>query len=126
MTWPSFMAAPFIVPRAATICSAVSSWRRASAACASSLVAREVGRARAHLTRRLLGREPPELRRAPHAGGRDGILAAAGHRRTDAIDPSPRGLVAVLGSIELRVARSTGNRAAANGNPAQCLGVACQ
>jgi hypothetical protein len=36
MTWPSFMAAPFIVPSAATICSAVSTWRRASAACARS------------------------------------------------------------------------------------------
>ena len=31
MTWPSFIAAPFIVPRAATICSAVSMWRRCSA-----------------------------------------------------------------------------------------------
>ena len=31
MTWPSFIAAPFIVPSAATICSAVSSWRLASA-----------------------------------------------------------------------------------------------
>src|SRR6478736_1151296 len=30
-TWPSFMAAPFIVPSAATTCSAVSYWRRASA-----------------------------------------------------------------------------------------------
>jgi hypothetical protein len=36
ITWPSFMAAPFIVPSAATICSAVSSWRCASAFCASS------------------------------------------------------------------------------------------
>src|SRR5215216_1836198 len=36
MTWPSFMAAPFIVPSAATICSAVSIWRRASAALAPS------------------------------------------------------------------------------------------
>ena len=36
MTWPSFIAAPFIVPSAATICSAVSSWRRESAACAES------------------------------------------------------------------------------------------
>ncbi len=32
ITWPSFIAAPFIVPSAATICSAVSSWRLASAA----------------------------------------------------------------------------------------------
>ena len=31
ITWPSFIAAPFIVPSAATICSAVSSWRLASA-----------------------------------------------------------------------------------------------
>ena len=31
-TWPSFMAAPFIVPSAATICSAASRWRRSSAA----------------------------------------------------------------------------------------------
>ena len=31
MTCPSFIAAPFIVPSTATICSAVSSWRRSSA-----------------------------------------------------------------------------------------------
>src|SRR3954452_6032001 len=36
MTCPSFIAAPFIVPSAATICSAVSTCRRASAAPASS------------------------------------------------------------------------------------------
>ena len=36
MTWPSFMAAPFIVPSAATICSAVSMWRRCSAASPAS------------------------------------------------------------------------------------------
>src|SRR4051812_9510631 len=36
MTWPSFIAAPFIVPSAATICSAVSSWRRARARCLPS------------------------------------------------------------------------------------------
>ncbi len=30
-TWPTFIAAPFIVPSAATICSAASSWRRSSA-----------------------------------------------------------------------------------------------
>src|SRR5215211_7469958 len=32
-TCPSFMAAPFIVPRAVTICSAASMWRRSSATC---------------------------------------------------------------------------------------------
>ena len=32
-TWPIFIAAPFIVPSAATICSAASRWRRSSAAC---------------------------------------------------------------------------------------------
>ena len=32
-TWPSFIAAPFIVPSAVTICSAASMWRRSSAAC---------------------------------------------------------------------------------------------
>ncbi len=31
ITWPSFIAAPFIVPSTATICLAVSSWRRANA-----------------------------------------------------------------------------------------------
>ena len=31
-TWPTFMAAPFIVPSASTICSAASMWRRSSAA----------------------------------------------------------------------------------------------
>src|SRR3954451_7648679 len=36
ITCPSFIAAPFIVPRAATICSAVSTWRRASASLARS------------------------------------------------------------------------------------------
>src|SRR5579863_1149576 len=36
MTWPSFIAAPFIVPSTATICSAVSTWRRASAASLAS------------------------------------------------------------------------------------------
>ena len=36
ITWPSFIAAPFIVPSTATICSAVSTWRRSSAACALS------------------------------------------------------------------------------------------
>ena len=36
MTWPSFIAAPFIVPSAATICSAVSIWRRSSACARSS------------------------------------------------------------------------------------------
>ena len=36
-TWPSFIAAPFIVPSAVTICSAASRWRRSSAACAPSL-----------------------------------------------------------------------------------------
>ena len=38
MTWPSFMAAPFMCPSASTICSAVSSWRRiiaSWAACSS-------------------------------------------------------------------------------------------
>src|SRR5919201_451053 len=45
ITWPSFIAAPFIVPSAATICSAVSSWRRASACWASpSLRARLAAR----------------------------------------------------------------------------------
>jgi hypothetical protein len=34
ITWPNFIAAPFIVPSAATICLAVSSWRRALASCA--------------------------------------------------------------------------------------------
>ena len=32
ITWPTFIAAPFIVPSAATICSAASIWRRSSAA----------------------------------------------------------------------------------------------
>ncbi len=32
ITWPSFIAAPFIVPNTDTICLAVSTWRRASAA----------------------------------------------------------------------------------------------
>ena len=32
-TWPSFIAAPFIVPSAVTICSAASRWRRSSASC---------------------------------------------------------------------------------------------
>src|SRR4051812_15868309 len=36
MTCPSFIAAPFIVPRTATICSAVSIWRRSSALARSS------------------------------------------------------------------------------------------
>ena len=36
ITWPSFIAAPFIVPSAATICSAASRWRRSSAACLPS------------------------------------------------------------------------------------------
>ena len=36
MTWPSFIAAPFIVPSAATICSAASRLRRSSAACLPS------------------------------------------------------------------------------------------
>ena len=36
ITWPSFMAAPFIVPSTATICFAVSSWRRDIAASAAS------------------------------------------------------------------------------------------
>src|SRR5919201_1311789 len=38
MTWPSFMAAPFMVPRAATICSAASTWRFSRAALAASSV----------------------------------------------------------------------------------------
>src|SRR5256885_9697216 len=36
ITWPSFIAALFIVPSTATICLAVSSWRRASASSAAS------------------------------------------------------------------------------------------
>ena len=36
ITWPSFIAAPFIVPSAATICSAASRLRRSSAACLPS------------------------------------------------------------------------------------------
>src|SRR3954447_16981010 len=36
MTCPSFIAAPFIVPSTATICSAVSTWRRSSALARSS------------------------------------------------------------------------------------------
>src|SRR4051812_1034510 len=36
ITWPSFIAAPFMVPRAATICSAVSTWRLARARSAAS------------------------------------------------------------------------------------------
>ena len=38
ITWPIFIAAPFIVPSAATICSAVSTWRFSSAACPASSV----------------------------------------------------------------------------------------
>src|SRR4028118_1550286 len=73
MTWPSFIAAPFIVPRAATISSAVSRWRGARPARALAraggrgdrrgglelalgerallalVAARDVRRARAHL-----------------------------------------------------------------------------
>ena len=37
ITWPSFIAAPFIVPSAVTICSAASRWRRSSASWAPSL-----------------------------------------------------------------------------------------
>ena len=36
ITWPSFIAAPFIVPSAETICSAASMWRRSSAFCLPS------------------------------------------------------------------------------------------
>ena len=36
ITWPSFIAAPFIVPSTATTCLAVSSWRRASASSEAS------------------------------------------------------------------------------------------
>ena len=38
ITWPSFIAAPFIVPSAVTICSAASTWRRSSAALRPSFV----------------------------------------------------------------------------------------
>ena len=38
ITCPTFIAAPFIVPSAATICSAASMWRRSSAASRPSLV----------------------------------------------------------------------------------------
>ena len=44
ITCPSFIAAPFIVPSAVTICSAASMWRRSSACCLPSLVARQVRR----------------------------------------------------------------------------------
>ncbi len=37
-TWPTFIAAPFIVPSASTICSAASMWRRSSAALRRSSV----------------------------------------------------------------------------------------
>ena len=77
ITWPSFIAAPFIVPSAATICSAASRWRRSSAACLPSSERRDVRRQRAELARRLAGRQRADLRRARQARGRDAVL---GHR----------------------------------------------
>ena len=77
-TWPSFIAAPFIVPSAVTICSAASMWRRSSAACLPLLVARQVGGLRAELARALAGREPRDLGRARDARGRDAVLGHAG------------------------------------------------
>ena len=78
ITWPSFIAAPFIVPNTDTICLAVSTWRRASAASAGLLAARHVGRARAELLHGLGRRQLSHRRRTAHPRPRD-ILLLAGH-----------------------------------------------
>ena len=77
-TWPSFIAAPFIVPSAVTICSAASMWRRSSAAWLARLVARQVRGLRAELARPLAGGEAGDAGGAGDARGRDAVL---GHAR---------------------------------------------
>ena len=81
ITCPSFIAAPFIVPSAATICSAASRLRRSSAACLPSSRATEVGRARAEVAGRLPGRQTGHPRGARDARGRDPVLGHHGRRR---------------------------------------------
>ena len=74
ITCPSFIAAPFIVPSAVTICSAASTWRRSSAADLALFRAPDVRRPRAQVARRLARREAGHLRRAGDARGRDLVL----------------------------------------------------
>ena len=81
ITCPSFIAAPFIVPSAVTICSAASRWRRSSAAPLPSSRAGEVGRVGPELARRLAGGEARHPRRAGDPRGRDPVLGHLGRRR---------------------------------------------
>ena len=67
ITWPSFIAAPFIVPSAETICSAASTWRRSSAFCLPSSPRARLVVARAELARGLAGREAGHPSRARDA-----------------------------------------------------------
>ena len=68
-TWPSFIAAPFIVPSTATICSAASIWRALERGALVLLVARHVRRAGAELAGGLAGGEACR-RGSAAAGGR--------------------------------------------------------
>ena len=77
-TWPSFIAAPFIVPSAVTICSAASRWRRSSASRLPCSPRRQVRRLRAELARALAGGEPRDAGGARDARGGDAVLR---HRR---------------------------------------------
>ena len=125
ITCPSFIAAPFIVPSAATICSAASRWRRSSAACLPSSERAEVGRARAELARRLAGGEARHARRAGDARGRDAVLGHLGRRRR--APRSRRWAAPAVGVARVAVAwrrRSRSASGVALGGSASAVGVA--
>src|SRR5205807_3698078 len=100
ITCPTFIAAPFMVPRAATICSAASMWRRSSAASRPSLLrATLAARVPACLTACPAAKRPTLAVRPTrevgmrslatlHLGPRDDVVRAIG--------PADPGLVAAV------------------------------
>ena len=107
ITCPSFIAAPFIVPSAATICSAASRWRRSSAASRALLGAGEVRRAGAEVARRLARGEAGDLRGAGDPRGRDPVL---GHPAGSQASGAGTGVGAARGRRRRRRRRGGGGR----------------
>ena len=124
-TWPSFIAAPFIVPRTATICSAVSTWRRASASwLASSPRATFAARVARRSAACLAARRPIVAERAgarsgcPRGASRGGSVrfadaldARAGDDVVAAVRPAHPGLVAAVVVVGQAGSASPGRQA---------------
>ena len=127
MTCPSFIAAPFIVPRAATICSAASRLRRSSAACLPSSPRPRLAARRAQMARRLAGGEARHPRGPGDARGRDPVLGhgygvAVGVGRCSARSSASAWPSGVAVSVAVGVGGRRGRRV--SDRPSVALGVA--